>query len=201
MPAPRARIWNCRRRRYTVHCQARSVKEGRQNPRLRFGLGQDSRPRLEQDFASAKRKHGRKKGFLMLSVIFCSRAKDNPDSYLRRLLDSAVDYTTPEERKQIEFLIKFDHDDELRPPKDFARAYPFRIKTFEWSRGEGRHSLHHAQEYMFAQRDPRSRFCLMTADDFYFTRGGFVSEILNIRDEFVIIGQNRPNIESYAGIY
>src|SRR5262245_32291433 len=102
----------------------------------------------------------RKKGFVMLSVIFCTRATGNPDSNLRRLLDSAVDYTTAGERKQIEFLIKFDDDDELRPPNGFEAAYPFRIKTFVWSRGEGRHSLHHAQEYMFAQRDPRSRFCL-----------------------------------------
>jgi hypothetical protein len=54
---------------------------------------------------------------------------------------------------------------------------------------------------MFAQRDARSRFCLMTADDFYFTRSGFVSEILNIPDEFIILGINRPPIESFAGVY
>jgi hypothetical protein len=137
----------------------------------------------------------------MLSIIFCSRVKDNPASNLPRLLDSTVAHTTPEERKQLEFLIKFDDDDELRPADRVLAGYPFPIRTFTWSRGEGRHGLHHAQEYLFAQRDPRTRFCLMTADDFYFTRPGFVTEILSVPDEFCIIGHCRPAIEQYAGIY
>jgi len=137
----------------------------------------------------------------MISIIFCSRVKDNPDSNLPRLLDSAVTYIAPEERDQIEFLIKFDDDDDQRVPDAVLARYPFPIRTFVWSRGEGRHHLHHAQEYLFAQRDPRSRFCLMTADDFYFTRPHFVSEILSIQDEFCILGLTRPPIEDYAGIY
>ena len=102
----------------------------------------------------------------MLSVIFCSRVKGNPDSNLPRMLDSAVAHTTPEEQRQIEFLIKYDDDDTERPPDSFFTQYPFRIRSFSFSRGDGRHSLHHAQEYLFAQRDPRSRWLLMTADDF-----------------------------------
>jgi hypothetical protein len=137
----------------------------------------------------------------MLSVIFCSRAKGNPDSNLRRLLDSAVACTTPAERERIEFLLKFDADDDERIPDAELARYPFRVRTFTWSRGEGRHGLHHAQEYLFAQRNRRSRFCLMTADDFYFTRPGFVSDILAVEDEFCILGYVRPPIEQYAGIY
>jgi hypothetical protein len=137
----------------------------------------------------------------MISVIFCSRVKENPDSNVRRLLDSAVEHVRAQERDNIEFLIKYDDDDDGRPPGNFFARYPFPIRTFVWSRGEGRHYLHHAQEYLFAQRDPRSRFCLMTADDFFFTRANFVSEILSIRDEFCIIGPVRPPIESFAGIY
>lgn len=137
----------------------------------------------------------------MISVLFCSRVHDNPDSNVLRLLDSAVEHTSPEERDHIEFLIKYDDDDPGRPPESAFASYPFSVRTFAWSRGEGRHYLHHAQEYLFAQRDPRSRFCLMTADDFYFTRSNFVSEILNIPDEFCIIGYNRPHIESFAGSY
>src|SRR5436305_262714 len=137
----------------------------------------------------------------MLSVLFCSRVKDNPDSNLPRLLDSAVAHLAPHEYDKIEFLIKYDDDDDERPPDSFFARYPFAVRTFAWSRGEGRHSLHHAQEYLFAQRDPRSRFCLMTADDFCFFRSGFVSEILNMEDEFCILGHNRPPIESYAGVY
>jgi len=137
----------------------------------------------------------------MISVLFCSRVKGNPDSDLRRLLDSAVAFTTPREREQLEFLIKYDDDDDQRPPDSFLAAYPFPVRTFVWSRGEGRHSLHHAQEYLFAQHDPRSRFCLMMADDFFFTRPNFVSEILDIQEEFCIIGRNRPAIELYAQNY
>jgi hypothetical protein len=137
----------------------------------------------------------------MISVIFCSRVKDNPDSNIKRLLDSAVAHVRPDERDKIEFLIKYDDDDDQRLPDSFFADYPFQIRTFVWSRGEGRHYLHHAQEYLFTQRDPRSRFLLMTADDFYFTRTGFVSEILNVRDEFCILGYIRPPIESFAGIY
>src|SRR6516225_10670202 len=135
----------------------------------------------------------------MITVIFCSRVKDNPDSNIKRLLDSAVAHTSPQERKQIEFLVKYDDDDDRRPPDSFFAGYPFPVRTFAWSRGEGRHSLHNVQEYLFAQRDPRSRFCMMTADDFSFTRTGFVSEILAVPDEFCIIGHNRPHIESFAG--
>src|SRR6516162_4168008 len=137
----------------------------------------------------------------MLSVIFCSRPKGNPDSNVKRLLDTAAAHVRPDERDKIEFLIKYDDDDEARPPDSFFTSYPFQIRTFAWSRGEGRHYLHHVQEYLFAQRHPRSRFCLMTADDFLFTRPGFVSEILNVRDEFCILGPIRPPIESFAGIY
>jgi len=137
----------------------------------------------------------------MLSVLFCSRAKDNPDCGLERLLDSAVACTTPDEQKQLEFLIKFDDDDSARLPDRFFAKYPFKVKTFVWSRGEGRHGLHHAQEYLFANRDPQSRFCLMTADDFYFSRAGFVSEILSVEDEFSIMGHCRPPIEAFAGRY
>lgn len=137
----------------------------------------------------------------MISVLFCSRAKGNPDSGLTRLLDSMADCTTPEEKKQVEFLIKFDSDDDERLPDSFFAKYPFPVRTFAWSRGEGRHGLHHAQEYLFAQRDPRSKWCLMTADDFYFSRPGFVSEIMAVKEEFCIMGHRRPMIETYAGRY
>jgi hypothetical protein len=137
----------------------------------------------------------------MISVLFCSRSKDNPDSALPRLLDSAVEHVAPHERDKIEFLIKFDDDDDCRPSDSALAKYPFAIRTQTYSRGEGRHSLHHAQEYLFTLRDPRSRFCLMTADDFFFTRSGFVSEILDVQDEFSILGWRRPPIESYAGVY
>ena len=41
----------------------------------------------------------------------------------------------------------------------------------------------------------------MTADDFVFTRTGFVGDILRVPDEFAILGHCRPPIESFDGIY
>ena len=137
----------------------------------------------------------------MISVLFCSRVEGNPDSGLPRLLDSAVEHIAPHERDQIEFLIKYDDDDAARLPDSFFAKYPFAVRTFVWARGEGRHSLHNAQEYLFTQRNPLSRYCLMTADDFYFNRSGFVSEILSFKEEFCILGWRRPPIESWAGVY
>jgi hypothetical protein len=135
----------------------------------------------------------------MLSVLFCSRAKDNPDCGLARMLESAADCTAPAERADIEFLIKFDSDDDQRLSDAELAKFPFAVRTFTWSRGEGRHGLHHAQEYLFAQRNPRSRMLYMTADDFVFNRKGFVSDVLAEQDEFVIMGHRRPLIESFAG--
>jgi hypothetical protein len=137
----------------------------------------------------------------LISVIFCSRIKDNPDSNVKQLLDSAAAHVRADERDKIEFLIKFDDDDDQRPADSFFAGYPFSVRTFVWGRGEGRHHLHHAQEYLFAQRDRRSRFLVMTADDFFFTRTGFVSDILSVKDEFCILGPKRPGIEAWAGTY
>src|SRR5688572_29181641 len=137
----------------------------------------------------------------MISVLFCSRAKDNPDSALPRFFETAMECIAPHERDKIEFLIKFDEDDDQRLPDSYFERFPLKIRTFCWSRGEGRHGLHHAQEYLFTQRDPRSRFCHMTADDFFFTRSNFVSEILALPDEYVILGPTRPPIEEFKGIY
>lgn len=137
----------------------------------------------------------------MISVLFCSRAKGNPDSDLPRLLASAADCLGGAERREIEFLIKFDRDDDARVPDRELAKYPFAVRSFCYARGEGRHGLHHAQEYLFAQRHVRSRFCLMTADDFYFNRPHFVDDILSVKDELCILGHNRPPIEGYAGRY
>ena len=137
----------------------------------------------------------------MISVLFCSRRADNPDCNLIQFLDSVEAHVRPDERDKIELLIKFDDDDLAHPPAGRLDHYPFAIRQFRWSRGEGRHSLHHAQEYMFAQRDPRSRFCLMTADDFVMTRTGFASEILAVPDEICILGAVRPPIERFVRHY
>ncbi len=128
----------------------------------------------------------------MISILFASRVKDNPDSNLPALFASTLQTCTDEELKQIEFLIKFDDDDELRP-KEFR--YPFPVKTVCYSRGTGRSNLHHFCEYLFTLHDPKSRFVLVIADDFVFTRPGWVSEILEHKERYLFIGSGQCDRE------
>jgi hypothetical protein len=75
----------------------------------------------------------------MLSVLISSRVKYNLDTNIKNLLDSALAFVSPEDYPKIEFLIKYDNDDDHRPSADFFAQYPFVIKTFVYERGEGRH--------------------------------------------------------------
>ena len=104
--------------------------------------------------------------------------------------------TTEDERKTIEILIKFDYDDD-QAPKSFN--YPFCIRTFRLARGEGRSSLHHGCLHMFGRIDPKSKFVLLPADDFIFTRKGFVSDILSIKDEFCIVETDKTDLKKFCG--
>jgi hypothetical protein len=54
---------------------------------------------------------------------------------------------------------------------------------------------------MFAQRDPRSRWCLMTRRRLLLQPPRFVSEIMAVEDEFCIMGHRRPPIETFKGRY
>lgn len=132
----------------------------------------------------------------MISFILTSRVKDNKDSNIKLLLDSASVCCKPE---HIEFLIKYDSDDDQIPKEDFFKQYPFQIKTFSWSRGEGRHSIHNDHLYLFTQHDMRSRFIMICSDDFQFIRPGFDEDILAIQDEFCFIGSQHLAIESCSG--
>jgi len=109
----------------------------------------------------------------LISITFASRVKYNPDSNIERLLQTALDTTTKEEQKQIEFLVKYDRDDDLAPRDKSFSSFPFQYKTAVYDRGEGRNFIHHFIEYMFTLHDPKSRFILVLADDYFFTRPGW----------------------------
>ncbi len=127
----------------------------------------------------------------MLSVIFCSRVKDNPDSNVKRLLDSAATFTCCRRNAtRSSSSLSTTTTTTSRPPDSFFAAYPFAIRTFVWGRAEEPplSAPRPGIPVHPAHATPRSRFLLMTADDFRFIRTGFVSEILSIKDEFCIIG-------------
>lgn len=134
----------------------------------------------------------------MLSVIFASRVQGNPASNVARLLHSAVATIDPADHRRIEFLIKYDDDDTLRPSNEALAGFPFDVRTFVYSRGEGRSELHHFQEYLFAQHNPAARFCMFAADDFHFTRSGFLSDILAVEEPFAIISDTMPPLAFWA---
>lgn len=134
----------------------------------------------------------------MLSIIFASRVKDNIDSQLKRLLDSTLVAVAPEDYHKIEFLIKYDWDDENRPSPDFFAAYPFTIKTLVYARGEGRQYNHHHCEYLFANTNPSFKWVMNMSDDFVFVRPGFLKDLEAIQDEYTVVGYTRPSFEQNA---
>jgi len=131
----------------------------------------------------------------MITIILTSRIKDNKDSNLENLLNSLVNCGG--NINNCEILIKFDTDDDEQPNEDFFSKFPLTIKKFIWSRGEGRHSIHLDHFYLFSQRNIKSKFILLCADDFTFTHHGFIEEILSIDDEYCFVGPRRPRIEFY----
>ncbi len=133
----------------------------------------------------------------MLSLILTSRVHGNPDSNIGRLLNGLKDCGGTKDNCEV--LLKYDSDDIAAPDDAYFRQFPFKVKRFVWSRGEGRHSIHLDHFYLFSQRDMRSRFMLLSSDDFSFTHKGFVDEILAIPDEFCFVGPRRPQLERYRG--
>jgi hypothetical protein len=135
----------------------------------------------------------------MFSVIFSSRRKDNPTCKIENLLESFDKNSNDWEKQQTEFLIKSDiDDDELDWSFLNEKKYGFTIKIFPWGRHGGRHSLHEIQHYLYRHINEKTKWVQVIADDFEFTRNGFVSEILNIPKAYAIIGRSGSNCGSYA---
>jgi hypothetical protein len=109
----------------------------------------------------------------------------------------------PEDVNKIEFLIKYDWDDENRPNNSFFDQYPFKVKTFVYARGEGRHYNHHHCEYLFANTDPSFKWIMNMSDDFVFTRHNFLKDLAAIPDEYMIVGYTNPTFvqNAVAGVY
>jgi hypothetical protein len=135
---------------------------------------------------------------MSLSILISSRVKSNPDSNIKRLLDSAEACIDPEDYGKIEFLLKYDTDDDKRPDEDFFRQYKLPIRIFIYERGEGRHYNHHFSEFLFANRNTSFRWAASMADDFYFIRPGFMKDLEAIKDEYMVVGFTRPNFEINA---
>lgn len=124
----------------------------------------------------------------MLSLLFASRCKDNPDSNIAACFDSIIATSSQEELEQIEVLIKYDDDDDLRPSDDYFYSLPFLIKTVTYNRGAGRAYLQHFYEYLFTLKEPSSRFVMCMTDDYLFTRPHWISDVLSFKKDYVSVG-------------
>jgi hypothetical protein len=133
----------------------------------------------------------------VLSLILTSRVKNNKDSNIENLLSSLE--KCGGNKENCEVLVKYDNDDDLQPDQKYFDKFPFQVKKFVWSRGEGRHSFHLDHFYLFSQINRKSSFVLLCADDFTFTRKGFIEDILSIKEEYCFVGPRRPRVEIYKG--
>lgn len=121
----------------------------------------------------------------MITFIMCSRHEGGMRRDLKRLFDSAVEFISNYDN--VEFLIKFDRDDTSLPDDEFFDQYPFTIKRYIYNRGEGRKDLHLFYNYLFAQRNPKSRFVMILTDKAKFIRKGFDEDILSNEEEYCIV--------------
>ena len=121
----------------------------------------------------------------MLTVLLTSRVKDNKDSDMDNLLSSLQ--RCGADQTNCEVLIKYDTDDDRQPDESYFSKFPFQVKKFVWSRGEGRHSFHLDHFYLFTQRNRDSKFILLCADDFTFTKENFIDDILSIKEEYCFV--------------
>jgi len=137
----------------------------------------------------------------MYTVMFSSKMPKDTEYRLPGLLNSFIQHTTPIEREYSEFLIKFDTEDDEEAILSILRQFDLNIKYFFWPQYGGRNSLHEVQSYLYRFKNPNSNWIQVIADDFIFTRPGFVTEILNISDNYNIIGtSNMATMELCRGL-
>lgn len=129
----------------------------------------------------------------MISILLSSRIKNNPDSNLLGMINSIISTCTPEELTKLELIIKYDDDDEYI--NNHLITAPFDIKEVTYNRCTGRSHLHHFNEYLFTLKNHKSKFILQVADDFIFTRPGWVSQILSFTKEYLFIGSGQCDKE------
>lgn len=105
----------------------------------------------------------------ILSFLVCCRfCKEN--NILYKFLDSVERvFNTPEQRKQIEILIKFDIDDEkaIREilEKELLKKYPLIIRPYFYRRWEGRLTLNLQYMFLFSRKAKTSKYIVFATDD------------------------------------
>lgn len=154
----------------------------------------------------------------LVTFLMCCRIKDNPDTNIIRTLDSIRRNIGDKELDNIEVLIKFDDNDEKvyqqlfnrnwqtdlkRVPGTYEqpnilKTYPFTIRYFQYSQGEGRYSLHNDYKFLFSQRNPNSKFISFITDDCILSSIELINTLKLLKNpNWSIIGNIKPDASKY----
>ena len=101
---------------------------------------------------------------MFFSFLVPSRRKDNPNSNLIRFLDSLEVNT--KDRSNLEVVIKFDVDDDIKEVIGKFPQYSFDIKYFLSDSGNGYLDLYHFLNQCFFKVNKKSNIVIPIADDF-----------------------------------
>ena len=109
------------------------------------------------------------------------------------VLDKAVEDIPEKYYNQIEFLIKFDSDDQVAIERiKGLKKYPFVIKPIFYGRWEGLQTAHYHFTHLFSKRNPSYKFVGTFADDSIFYKPNIdeMFSILNKSNEYTILSGN-----------
>lgn len=129
----------------------------------------------------------------MISLIMCSRKKDNPQSDLPAFMASLLKRT--QNPNGVELLIKFDEDDCEFPTVPVIS--PIVIKATTSARRRGYADLHLGYRDLRPLVNPRSSIVMAVADDFICAVDGWdtiLERASEGRDYFVLEGHNSPGL-------
>lgn len=128
----------------------------------------------------------------LLSVLVCcrmTRGIGGPTDILK-LISSIFQYWSPLSQSKTEILIKFDLDDELaihevleknmleKIVTDFGSPSPPKLRYFIYGRWEGKKTFNYHYQYLFSQRNPKSKFITFATDDSFYQKD--LLHVLNI---------------------
>ena len=139
----------------------------------------------------------------LLSVLVCcrmTRGIGGPTDILQ-LLSSIFQYWSPLHQSQTEILIKFDLDDELaihellekglieKLVADFGSPSPPKIRYFIYNRWEGKKTFNYHYNFLFSQRNPKSKLIGFATDDSFY-QGDILNKVGDLDKPAIYLRSN-----------
>jgi len=129
----------------------------------------------------------------IISFLMCVRVRtdlNNPKTRdIYKFFRDGIIEITEKDREKVEFLIKFDEDDDqAKKIINRFKDFPLKIKFFFFARGEGMYFAHYNYSYLLARINPNSKYVCFCGDDSiiqHFSRGGNIEELINNKQKYV----------------